>query len=224
MKHVLDNPIYNALVTANARFANGNDRAVYYTTDVAPFAGLKENTAEDFAELDQICPAGSVRVIFTPEEVVIPVSWKLMREMDLLQMVYEGERLTTIGEGLVDLEEQHIPAMIALTQLTNPGPFLQRTIDFGNYTGIFADGELVAMAGQRQQPSPYVEVSAVCTHPNHLGKGYASILLREQVRRIMAVAGIPFLHVLAGNQGAIKVYERLGFKTRRAMKGYVLQK
>ena len=27
--------------------------------------------------------------------------------------------------------------------------------------------ELVAMAGQRMQPDPYTEISAVCTHPDH---------------------------------------------------------
>jgi predicted GNAT family acetyltransferase len=116
--------------------------------------------------------------------------------------------------------EEYIPEMLALTQLTAPGPFFQRTIEFGEYTGIFADDKLVAMAGQRMQPLPYVEISAVCTHPDHLGKGYAGMLLNEQIKRIMAVGKIPFLHVLADNP-AVRVYERVGFKTRKPITGYV---
>jgi predicted GNAT family acetyltransferase len=108
--------------------------------------------------------------------------------------------------------------------LTNPGPFLNRTIQFGNYTGIISDGRLVAMAGQRQQPLPYIEISAVCTHPDHVGKGYASLLITEQIKRIIMAGTVPFLHVLAGNQSAISVYERLGFKTRRQLFAFVFQK
>lgn len=111
-----------------------------------------------------------------------------------------------------------------MVQLTEPGPFLEKTIDFGNYTGVFEDGKLVSMAGHRFNPTPYTEVSAVCTHPNHLGKGYAYRLLREQIKRILAKNEIPFLHVRDDNEGAIKLYEKLGFNIRTSMIAYVIKK
>ncbi len=73
------------------------------------------------------------------------------------------------------------------------------------------------MAGRRLQPLPYMEVSAVCNHPDHLGKGYASRLIMHQVRLIIEAGGIPFLHVLQSNINAINVYQKLGFTTRKAM-------
>jgi predicted GNAT family acetyltransferase len=80
------------------------------------------------------------------------------------------------------------------------------------------------MAGQRLQPKPYVEISAVCTHPDHLGKGYASVLIADQVRRILAGAGIPFLHVRDDNAGAIRLYRKLGFAVRKQLTAYSIRK
>ncbi|RFB78490.1 GNAT family N-acetyltransferase [Methylovirgula sp. 4M-Z18] len=64
------------------------------------------------------------------------------------------------------------------------------------------------------KPGPFTEVSGVCTHPDHRGRGYAAGLMREVVRAILARNEIPFLHVLADNFGAIALYNRLGFVTR----------
>lgn len=122
-----------------------------------------------------------------------------------------------IEHDLVPLDKRHVPEMIALTQLTNPGPFYSRTIEFGNYTGIFKADRLVAMAGYRLQASPFIEISAVCTHPDHLGRGYAATLIQHLAGLIRSNAGIPFLHSRTDNERAIKLYERLGFVNRRQM-------
>ncbi len=113
---------------------------------------------------------------------------------------------------------------MALTQLTHPGPFLERTIEFGNYEGIFNSGELIAMAGQRMHAYEYVEISAVCTHPDHTGKGYGRSLINNQVYKIVEETNIAFLHVRADNKHAIKLYKHLGFTVRSEINIYVLQK
>ena len=113
--------------------------------------------------------------------------------------------------------------MLALTKLTNPGPFASRTIDFGHYQGIFEGNSLVAMAGQRLHVFNYAEVSAVCTHPDHTGKGYARGLLVHQINRITSLGEIPYLHVRSDNDRAIKVYESLHFTTRCHVWFYVIQ-
>ena len=121
------------------------------------------------------------------------------------------------------LGPEHVPAMLALTKRTNPGPFLGNTLAFGHYKGIFEGDELVAMAGQRLHAPPYAEISAVCTHPDYLGRGYASHLLRHQARCIRAAGGTPFLHVKTNNATAIKVYQTLGFAVRREMSICIVQ-
>jgi predicted GNAT family acetyltransferase len=127
-------------------------------------------------------------------------------------------------ERLINLTDAHIPQMIALAELTHPGPFRERTIDLGHYQGIFKEDRLVAMAGQRMHASPYAEISAVCTHPDHGGRGYATQLMLSQMSRIGAGRGIPFLHVAAANQRAIKIYETLGFVTRKKLFIYFMKK
>jgi predicted GNAT family acetyltransferase len=114
--------------------------------------------------------------------------------------------------------------MLALTKLTNPGPFVEKTIDFGHYRGVFEGDQLVAMAGQRLHIFDYAEISAVCTHPDHLGRGYARQLLLHHIHRIRAASKIPFLHVRYDNYRAIKVYESLGFSKRTELFFYILQK
>lgn len=225
MEHILDNPIFNALVSGNENFAAGNDRAKFFSPDIALFAGMKEYSQNDFNVLFRISTAESIFILFAPAELQIPDQWKVTRQMEILQMVYD--RTTpppATDHSITDLQEQHVPDMLALTKMTNPGPFLPGTIRFGNYKGIFDGNRLVAMAGQRLQPTPYIEISAVCTHPDYVGKGYAGMLIADQIRRILAGPGIPFLHVRDDNAIAGKLYQKLGFRARKKLTAFVVQK
>jgi predicted GNAT family acetyltransferase len=114
--------------------------------------------------------------------------------------------------------------MLALTQLTNPGPFGAKTIEFGHYHGAFEGDRLVAMAGQRMYAFEYAEISAVCTHPDHTAKGYARKLLLHQINRIKAAFNIPYLHVKYDNERAIKVYKDLGFSVNQEVYFHVFAK
>lgn len=223
MEHILDNPIFNALDTGNKELAMGSDAVKYFFTDVAPFAGLKENSSINFNELRKITEPGASFILFTPVHLDIPATWTINGQMDLFQMVYERAAVPA-GSDLIfaDLGQEDVPQMLELTQLTKPGPFLNRTIEFGKYKGIFDEEKLIAMAGQRLQPLPYVEISAVCTHPDHLRKGHATALLSEQICMIKALGLIPFLHVRADNVSAIRAYERLGFTKRSEMFVYAV--
>ena len=114
--------------------------------------------------------------------------------------------------------------MVELANLTKPGPFGPRAIEFGHYYGVFENDRLVAMTGQRLHVQNFTEVSAVCTRPDALGKGYATALVRHQVNLILSQGQIPFLHVRADNGRAIAVYERLGFNVQGTMNFYFLKK
>lgn len=225
MNHILDNPIYNALNSAHLNFSVGTDNVKYYEEEVASFAGLKDNSEIDFEVLYENSPLGSLFVVFAVSPAKIPDQWKLITQIDMFQMIYEAKEVPAgIDAGFVDLDKTHVDEMTALVELTQPGPFRPRTIELGNYTGIISDGNLIAMAGHRFNPTPYTEISAVCTHPDHLGKGYAFQLLREQIKRILNKSEIPFLHVKNDNHGAIKLYKKLGFGIRTEMIAYVITK
>ncbi|MGF7072246.1 GNAT family N-acetyltransferase [Mucilaginibacter sp. 3215] len=225
MEHVLDSPAWNALSTGNKTLARGNDIAKYFPKEVSPFVATAEISAGNFNLLYDTIPFESHFIFIAPHDIEIPEQWKIVHYLKCLQMVFEGEVPADVSdEGLVPLTEQYVPQMVELTRLTNPGPFIERTIEFGHYHGIFDGDKLVAMAGQRLNPTPYAEISAVCTHPDYLGRGYAGRLLLNQVKRIKEVAEIPFLHVKSENDRAIKVYEKLGFVTRKEMSFYVLRK
>jgi predicted GNAT family acetyltransferase len=124
----------------------------------------------------------------------------------------------------VPLDKHFAAEMVELAKLTKPGPFGLRTIEFGHYYGIFDQDKLVAMTGQRLHPQQYTEVSAVCTHPDHLGKGFASALVQHQVQLILQQGKTPFLHVREDNSRAIALYERLGFSISRNMNFYFMRR
>src|SRR5436309_15171242 len=106
--------------------------------------------------------------------------------------------------------------MIALVEATRPRTYSKRTIEMGRYLGYREDGTLVAMAGGRARPPGFAEVSAVCTAPDHRGRGLGSELTLAVTDVIRARGEEAYLHVLETNTPPISVYESLGFVLRPA--------
>lgn len=224
MEHVLVNPAFNALATGNKNLAEGNEHIKYFNKDVAPFVGFSENSTKNFNAVYDLIRHNAPLVFVSQDRMDIPSKWIVLQHVPGWQMVYNGPFFNIKPQKLVALTDTDVPQMLTLTKLTNPGPFSSNTIDFGHYYGVFDEEKLVAMAGQRMNPLPYAEISAVCTHPDHTGKGYARQLLQFHVDRIKSAGEIPCLHVRDDNARAIKVYEDLGFEISRQVNFYVLAK
>ncbi|MCW3087672.1 MAG: family N-acetyltransferase [Sediminibacterium sp.] len=225
MENPLDNPVWNALVTGNSLLAKGSERVKFFDKQVSPFAALIDNTPANFQELYEASPSDHPTLLWTSEPVTIPQPWVEVDCLKGFQMVYDQPGvMADPTAGITPLTEKNVPEMLALTKLTRPGPFGSRTIEFGNYEGIFEDGQLVAMTGQRFHCGDHIEVSAVCTHPSHVGKGYAKQLLRSQIRQMLASSAKPYLHVKGDNERAIHVYKTLGFSIRIPVCFYVIKK
>ncbi len=223
MEDMLFNPVYHALLTGDKDLALGNGRVKYFDESVSPFAGFPDDFETGFDDLHMQLPRGRKILYAIPERITEPMGWKLVVAISGLQFVHRTKVAVPASKiEIIPLDKSHASEMVQLAAMTKPGPFEMRTIEFGYYHGIFEKNKLVAMTGQRLHPGNYSEVSAVCTHPDHLGKGYAAALLDHQVALILEKGQIPFLHVRDDNERAIALYKRLGFEISRPMHFYFL--
>lgn len=210
----LDNPAYAALCGAHARFAQVRGRARRYSVDVAPFLALPSSpSAQDWRDAAGLIEPGTYAAV-RHSGAELPDAWHAVEAFDLVQMIGEGVTGVDCSEA-IPLGAADVPEMLELIAQTEPGPFLTRTIELGDYLGIRRDGALVAMAGERFQLEGWTEISAVCTRPDYRGQGLASRLVGALIASIQLRSQRVFLHVLSTNTGAIQLYEELGFRARQ---------
>ena len=224
-ERLLDNPIWNALGSKHARFAESTPLARRYPAAVTPLAGIPTQSPEAYGALARLLGPKGGAGVFADEPIAPTPPLAIVRAAPLAQMICTALRPSHrhTNPDIVPLNASAVPAMMELTALTDPGPFGPRTYELGIYLGVFRSGQLVAMAGERLRCEGFAEVSAVCTHPDHQGHGYASALVTAIVAGMVARGEICFLHVRVDNTAAIRVYERLGFTTRRVLNFAVLQ-
>jgi GNAT superfamily N-acetyltransferase len=210
----LVNPIWHALSGSHSHLAQGDGLARMYDPDFTTLAGMPELSPEAFAALANVLQ-GKARVgLFLLEDPAFPASLSCILRGFVTQMVCES-LIECKPQEIVELTKADLPEMKELATLTRPGPFADRTIEFGTFLGIRDGSKLVAMTGERMRIDDMREVSAVCTHPDYQGRGYARALVYEKTRRILASGHVPFLHVLQENTAGIRSYESVGFKQSR---------
>jgi predicted GNAT family acetyltransferase len=209
---LLDNPIWHALSTEQRALAHGSSLAKRFPTDISPFGGLIDQSPAAYQALEQILP-GAVTALALDAEPILPCNWEMVHSGEMYQMICEAPAHLDERPIFRKLTTADVPEMLALTKMTEPGPFLPRTIELGAYLGVHDAGSLVAMAGERLHLTGFTEISAVCTHPQYRGRGYGNTLMSALIGRITRRGEIPFLHVRTEN-AAVRLYEKLGFKVR----------
>ena len=214
--HPLDNVIWQALTTRQTQFAEASGQARRFLPDVTALTAVEEENPRNFASLGELIGPRGTGALFLDHPYEDRDGWEYVVGALLLQTVCGCDTPPVAANfQIAELGLQDSPEMIELTALTKPGPFGPRTHELGTYLGIRREEKLVAMAGERLKVPGYTEVSAVCTHPDHLGHGYAQKLMSEVMRGIRERGETPFLHVRADNARAVRVYEKLGFKMRK---------
>jgi hypothetical protein len=163
--HPLDRPIWSALTTRQQGLAEGGALARRYPPAIAPFADMVDMSPKSFAALGAILSGSEIAVLFTPDAVTAPDEFKIVLAETGEQMIGTAAESSLPGVEIVTLGVNDVPEMIALTELTKPGPFSARTHELGTFLGIRIDGQLVAMTGERMKPGNYTEMTAVCVHP-----------------------------------------------------------
>ncbi|MGN6150570.1 MAG: GNAT family N-acetyltransferase [Lysobacteraceae bacterium] len=211
----LDNPFWSALRSRHAHLAIGTDAVARYPADHAPFLGVAHADVEaDAALAALLAPGESVYLIGVAPRV--PTGTKLALDFhgDLVQMIRTEPMLVPDGPAIVPLGDAQREDVLALTALVYPHYFRARTLALGRYFGICVDGRLAAMAGERLATDRYQELSAICTHPDFLGRGYARRLTAWLANDVLAAGRTPYLHVSPANARAKSLYEAMGFRLR----------
>ncbi|MDX3133835.1 GNAT family N-acetyltransferase [Streptomyces europaeiscabiei] len=210
---VLDNAVWASLDGPHARFAERVGAAARYPADTYAFAALADpRDPAAWADLHTLVGAGTVVRIKPVHEV--PDGWEVVGGGQGVQLVDTALRAEPAPEA-VRLGLDDVPEILDLVARTGPGPFLKRTVELGTYLGIRDRGRLIAMAGERINPPGWTEISAVCTDPDHRGRGLATRLVRAVAAGIRERGETPFLHAAADNTTAIRLYESIGFTLRR---------
>src|SRR5258707_79504 len=191
--HPLDHPVWNALTSRQRALAEGGTLARRYAATIAPFAAMTDMSVQSFEALCALMTGSAQGVLFTPDPVTAPEELKVLLAATGEQMIGTPAETAAGTADIVTLGPDDAPAMVELTKLTKPGPFTLRTHELGTFLGIRIDGQLVAMVGERMKPADYTEITAVCVHPDHRGRGYAQALLAAISRQIVARVEIPVL-------------------------------
>lgn len=212
---LLDNVVWHSLAGSHARFASGPGHARRYSRGLPALAGFADARAPDFAAIAPHVEADEPFYLVGWSGKA-PSGWRIEADTSCDQYVWEGPMPPADpAPEAIRLGERHLAQMVALAALTRPGPFGPRNAELGEYHGIFDGERLVAMAGERMQAGRLREVSAVCTHPDYQGRGFARRLTDKIVRLQMERGQVPFLHAMHANERARKLYERMGFRHHR---------
>jgi ribosomal protein S18 acetylase RimI-like enzyme len=210
---LLDNPLWSSLTTEQSHLARGTALARRYDAEVAPFVAIEAPGAAAAAELASIVKEGE-SVYWVAVAPDVDERWTLLSSSRIVQMVWRGDAISPDAAQIVRLTARDNDDMIALTTAVFPGFFRSRTPEMGAYYGIHAGAVLAAMAGERMRITGHQEISAVCTHPDFTGRGYAARLVNHLTHLIRGRALTPFLHVSEANARARELYLRLGFVER----------
>jgi ribosomal protein S18 acetylase RimI-like enzyme len=210
----LDNPLWYALKGVQQAFAIGGSHAKRYRPGILPFAAYDHDFPQNITDLDVLLEKDKV-FFLVGKLPLLPAHWELIRELPCLQMTLESQ-LSPVEKTAViaPLTATDQDTMFDLIRRVQPGYYERGTHQLGNYFGIWQDGRLASVAGERMQMEGMIEISAVCTDPAYTGRGYAQQLVVHICRINQENGKKPFLHVLTSNDRAIRLYERLGFRER----------
>ena len=211
--HLLDNVPWHSLSGLHTRFSSGTSDARRYSPGFSPIIAFADVDSPNFAALAQFCAPGE-HFYCGGSSKSVPSGWQIDAETTAIQMLWNAAALPEDDGALVAvrLGPSHVPQILELVAITQPGPFAERTIELGEYYGVFEAQQLVAMAGERMAAGHLREISGVCTHPDFQGRGLARRLVEKLIRLELQRGETPFLHVMQDNVQARRIYERMGFR------------
>ena len=211
MASPLDNIFWHALSGAHAAYSSGGATARRYAQGFSPIVAFADPIRPDFAALLPHCAPGEQFYTACWNEDTA-TGWGIVAEARMYRMVWDAPAPDPEEGEFVPLGKEHVGQAMELAILTRPGPFGPRTMELGDYIGCFVDGRLAAMAGERARAGQFREISGVCTHPDFQGRGLARRLMAKLIGRELQRGETPILHVMCHNEGAHRLYLKMGFR------------
>ena len=218
----LENPVWHALNSYHNHLAIRGEGTVRYPPDIFSAAATLENSSLEFTNLRGLVETNEIVGVLGALPDDLP-GWEVIFIDQAQQLIHENLKPAK-GVDAVVLRAEDVPEIRDLVNLAQPGPFYPRALELGQYLGLRQDGHLVAMAGHRLHLPGFCEVSTVCTHPNYRGRGYAGALTTMVAESILERQETPFLHVAPGNDRALRLYQKLGFRIRREIQLSMLKR
>ena len=213
---LLDNIVWHSLAGPHARFAAGNERAKRYARGFSQLVAFADPQTPDWASLESHCEPGE-HFYCAGWTGTAPPGWRIEHDTAATQMVWDAGEPDDDEVQSRPLGPAHVPEVLALAQAMRPGPFAERTIELGDFFGVFDRDRLVAMTGERMHAGELREVSGVCTYPEYQGRGLARRLVAKVVRLQLARGQLPFLHVMCDNVNARRLYRSMGFREHQIL-------
>jgi predicted GNAT family acetyltransferase len=221
--HPLDNPTWTALTSHQAPIALADGMARRFPPEMAVHGALALLMPQAWESLARLTARAPV-CLLSAAALQMPPGWTVIRHFELSQMVLDHAHAGAGGAApaarndapaVIELRESDVPEMSALYEATRPGrKMCPRIYKLGVFAGIRSEGQLVAMGGLRMHLPGYREITTVATMPGFEGRGYATALVADLVKRIRTRNDRPFLTVRVDNTRAIEIYRSLGFQER----------
>jgi ribosomal protein S18 acetylase RimI-like enzyme len=221
--HVLDNPIWEALNSRHRDIAITSGEVARYPAQIAPFLGVAREGVDAGDALREVIEPGETTLLLgcMPQ---VPDGFASTKVAMLSQMVCTRPLQEVDGPQITELGEAHREDVLALTAIVYPHYFRPYTMRLGRYFGIYQEGRLAAIIGERMSMDEWQEISAVCTHPEFLGRSYARRMLAMLSNDILARGRLPYLHVANDNARARELYARSGYDERRQIPFWSLRR
>src|SRR5712691_1563595 len=121
--HPLDRPIWSALTTRQKHLAEGGTWARRFPPAIGPFADMVDMSPRSFVELAAIMSGSEISVLFTSDAVTAPDEFKILLADTGEQMIGTPAESALAGIEIITLGAGDVPEMMALVELTKPGPF-----------------------------------------------------------------------------------------------------
>ncbi|TYP97027.1 FR47-like protein [Tenacibaculum adriaticum] len=220
----LENPVWYSLCETHSKYVIDYNGVKFYNPTICPFGAFinESDTAKALNEYVKL--SDKFFLVSENKTPAIETDFvKLDKKIEGCQMVLDSLIESEITEEIIPLTEDYIDEIYNLVWLVMPGYYRKRTFDMGKYFGIFKDGKLVSITGQRMQTDSFIEVSAVVTHPDYTRRGLAKQLTIHTTKEIIKAGKTPILHTTKGNP-AIKLYEKLGYNITRDMNWWYYHK
>lgn len=139
-----------------------------------------------------------------------------MMRMGLSKAQYIAAEATHQGSEITVLGHRDTAQLIALYQHYPDIFFEPALLSSDLYFGVRENGELLSVAGIHLVSEQYnvAAVGNIITHPNHRGRGLATLCVRHLLDRLFERVEHIALNVRQANPSAIALYRKFGFTER----------